>query len=142
MQKSKKSNYSELLKDPRWQKLRLRVFDRDEWRCRACHSKEKTLHAHHLFYSREAEGPWDYELSDILTLCDDCHENEHQSFPWHGPCLLNAAANSGFVLSADIAVLHDMIITLGHAMTDETSLELLITMIKCRAEEMEGATIK
>ena len=35
--------YLEKLKDPRWQKKRLEILERDGWKCMACGEKEKTL---------------------------------------------------------------------------------------------------
>jgi len=63
--------YSELLRDPRWQKRRLEVFQRDGWKCTFCESKDKPLHVHHLRYSG---APWDSPESDLETLCCDCHD--------------------------------------------------------------------
>lgn len=66
--------YSEKLLDPRWQKKRLEIFERDSFTCRFCGNKEKTLAVHHTIY-RKAHDPWDYENETLLTLCDDgCHE--------------------------------------------------------------------
>lgn len=42
------SAYSEKLKNPRWQKKRLEIFERDGWKCRACQDEKSTLHVHHL----------------------------------------------------------------------------------------------
>lgn len=66
--------YSEKLKDPRWQKKRLQVLDRDKWTCQgmACFEKEKTLHVHHLDYVF-GNDPWDYPDHYFLTLCETCH---------------------------------------------------------------------
>lgn len=66
-------NYSELLRDPRWQKKRLEILELDAWRCRRCENKEKTLHVHHLYYIKFA-NPWDYTNDALVTLCEDCHE--------------------------------------------------------------------
>lgn len=63
-------NYSEKLRDTRWQKKRLEVFQRDEFRCTLCQSKQKTLHVHHLKYNAD---PWDAEIDDLKTLCENCH---------------------------------------------------------------------
>ncbi len=68
--------YSEKLKDPRWQKKRLEVFQRDNFTCRCCGSTTKTLHCHHLNYVYGRE-PWEYEISELTTLCCDCHEEEY-----------------------------------------------------------------
>ena len=67
--------YSEKLKDPRWQKKRLEVFDRDEWMCKNCGDKEGTLNVHHLHYL-PGKDPWEYDLKDLLTLCEPCHQTE------------------------------------------------------------------
>lgn len=71
----KKSNYGERLKDPRWQKLRLKVFERDNWTCQICLCNSKTLNVHHRYYENGKE-PWDYPLEALVTLCEDCHEEE------------------------------------------------------------------
>lgn len=42
--------YKEKLKDPRWQKKRLEIFDRDGWKCVECGDKDSTLNVHHIFY--------------------------------------------------------------------------------------------
>lgn len=68
-------SYSEKLRDPRWQKLRLLVFERDNWKCRACTADYSTLHVHHRWYKRGAE-PWEYPLSALVTLCEECHAAE------------------------------------------------------------------
>lgn len=68
-------NYGEKLKDPRWQKKRLEVFQRDEFMCQnvGCLATDKTLHVHHLIYFKGKE-PWDIDIKYLLTLCEDCHE--------------------------------------------------------------------
>ena len=68
--------YSEKLKDPRWQKLRLEVLNRDNWMCQFCYNTEKTLHVHHLSYEKFYENPWDYPIFYLRTLCEDCHNQE------------------------------------------------------------------
>lgn len=66
--------YQEKLKDPRWQKKRLEILQRDEWTCKSCGEIEKTLHVHHLFYIFN-QDPWDIPNSFLLTLCDNCHDD-------------------------------------------------------------------
>jgi hypothetical protein len=68
-------SYSEKLKDPRWQKKRLEIFERDRWMCRSCLDSENTLSVHHLFYLPKTD-PWDYPDGFLLTLCEDCHNNQ------------------------------------------------------------------
>lgn len=65
--------YSEKLKDPRWQKLRLEIMQLDNFQCQHCHSTTKTLNIHHVLYKRGAM-PWEYEPSLLVTLCETCHE--------------------------------------------------------------------
>jgi hypothetical protein len=67
--------YAEKLKDPRWQKKRLEIMERDEWTCQICGTKEKTLHTHHLLYIKGRE-PWDYVDPSLQCLCEDCNEKE------------------------------------------------------------------
>ena len=66
-------SYSQKLKDPRWQKKRLEIFNRDEFTCRDCGAKDKTLHVHHCHYDRRE--PWEMAEALLLTLCDQCHES-------------------------------------------------------------------
>lgn len=73
-----RQTYAEKLRDPRWQKKRLEILDRDGWRCRHCQSDTNTLHVHHTWYERGAD-PWDYPDSCLVTLCEFCHEDESVS---------------------------------------------------------------
>lgn len=67
-----KKTYSEKLRDPRWQKMRLLVMERDGFRCRQCNAKDKTLNVHHLIYEKGKE-PWECGPEVLVTLCEDCH---------------------------------------------------------------------
>lgn len=73
-----RTSYTEKLKDPRWQKKRLQILERDKWACQACFDETKTLHVHHLYYEDGAE-PWDYPDYALVTLCADCHEWETEA---------------------------------------------------------------
>ena len=66
--------YAEKLKDPRWQRIRLLVFQRDGFKCRICGNSAMELHAHHTIYDRELE-PWEGNPDWIITLCTACHSN-------------------------------------------------------------------
>lgn len=72
--------YSDLLKDPRWQKKRLEILQRDNFQCRCCESKTKTLHVHHSYYIK-GNDPWEYDNAVLLTLCEDCHA-EVNDYNW------------------------------------------------------------
>lgn len=69
--------YADKLKSPEWQKKRLEIFNRDEFTCTMCNSKEKTLHVHHKVYIFDKE-PWDYVDDFYTTLCENCHKVEEQ----------------------------------------------------------------
>ena len=72
----KTMTYADKLKDPRWQKKRLEILERDEWACRYCGDKETTLHVHHAYYEKGVE-PWETDNFLLTTLCAECHEIEH-----------------------------------------------------------------
>ena len=63
--------YSDKLKDPRWQKKRLQILERDEWACVKCSDMKSTLHIHHSKYNG---NPWESDNKDLFTLCEECHE--------------------------------------------------------------------
>ena len=62
-------NYSDKLKDPRWQKKRLEVLERDGWKCRYCHAADKPLHVHHLVYLKNKD-PWEINNGFLITFCE------------------------------------------------------------------------
>lgn len=66
--------YSEKLKDPRWQKKRLEILQRDEFTCKWCGDSDSTLHVHHIAYY---DGDvWDTPNDLLITLCLNCHKYE------------------------------------------------------------------
>lgn len=67
--------YAEKLRDPRWQKKRLQVFNRDKWTCRFCGHEERNLQIHHTRYFNDIE-PWEYDNTYLITLCHKCHQSE------------------------------------------------------------------
>ena len=71
-------NYSEQLKDPRWQKKRLEILQRDDFTCQVCGDKESTLHVHHKCYTK-GKKPWEYEAYSLITLCEECHKDEKET---------------------------------------------------------------
>lgn len=72
--------YAEKLKDPRWQKKRLHIFNRDGWACTVCKSTTNTLQVHHLRYFKNCD-PWEYDDMFLTTLCELCHKAEHGIAP-------------------------------------------------------------
>lgn len=61
-----------------WHKFSERVKTRDGERCLQCkRSKpEVVLQVHHKLYV-PGRAPWEYSLSDCITLCKGCHAREH-----------------------------------------------------------------
>ena len=93
--------YLEKYKDPRWQKRRLEIMERDEWKCVSCNNKLKMLTVHHMKYNCDAEGPWDYPDSVLVTLCEECHSDCH-STPMYLPSVFQDLLDVG-VLSLEWA---------------------------------------
>jgi hypothetical protein len=57
------SAYLEKLKDPRWQKVRLKVMERAGFKCECCEN------------DKDSNGePWDAPLETLECLCRSCHE--------------------------------------------------------------------
>lgn len=67
--------YYEKLKDPKWQKMRLKILERDNFSCCRCGNQDETLNIHHIQY-KKVTNPWDYPNNYLLTLCEKCHEEE------------------------------------------------------------------
>lgn len=65
-------NYAQKLQDPRWQRVRLEVLDREDFTCEWCQATNKTLHVHHGYYQKGLE-PWEYNTNTLHCLCEDCH---------------------------------------------------------------------
>lgn len=74
--------YSELLRSPLWQKKRLKILERDDFTCQHCGCKERELQVHHRIYHRGAK-PWEYDDSELITLCNQCHEVETEAKNQH-----------------------------------------------------------
>lgn len=56
---------------------RLRVFERDKFKCQGCGQVGGKLHAHHI--KEFAKYPDErFEVSNGLTLCKSCHNNIHR----------------------------------------------------------------
>lgn len=70
MRHSGNVSYSDKLKNPKWQRKRLEILNRDKFTCTKCGDKETELHIHHLKYSGE---PWDAPNENLQTLCKYCH---------------------------------------------------------------------
>lgn len=67
-----KGDYIETLRDPRWQKKRLQILKRDKFRCKLCGDDKTHLQVHYKEYKNNLM-PWEYCNSDLITLCEHCH---------------------------------------------------------------------
>ncbi len=67
--------YAQLLRDPRWQRKRLEIMERDNYTCRRCEATDKTLNVHHTYYEKGLM-PWQYPNGSLYTFCEDCHKAE------------------------------------------------------------------
>jgi hypothetical protein len=92
--KTTNNEYFEKLKDPRWQKKRLEILERDGFTCRICNDTKSTLHIHHIIYFKESE-PWEYDDKYLITLCKTCHENESLKKREENKKLFNTISKAG-----------------------------------------------
>ena len=72
--------YIVLLNKKEWKKKRDGILIRDHFKCQKCGVGEDTseLHVHHKFYI-EGHDPWEYNDSDLVTLCERCHSDTHDT---------------------------------------------------------------
>jgi len=96
-----KIDFFDQYKDPRWQKKRLEILERDNFKCRSCNDGESTLHVHHFIYTKDCK-PWEYDNDNLITFCDTCHE------AWH---YLASHKTIGFETFSLITKLNDVIET-------------------------------
>lgn len=94
------TTYAKLLRDPRWQRKRLEVMERDDFQCQRCDATNKTLNVHHKKYL-PGRSPWEYPNELLITYCEDCHKAHHpkktaNSLPPLRPLNLSA---QGFVIT-------------------------------------------
>lgn len=71
--------YAEQLKHPKWQRRRLEIMSRAGFACEQCGDTESTLHVHHKAY-RDGAMAWEYLDEELVCLCEDCHERQHEPY--------------------------------------------------------------
>lgn len=84
-------SYGDKLRDPRWQRKRLKIYERDNFTCTVCGDDTTELQVHHLTYFPGIE-PWDYPDKDLVTLCRKSHEQELKRDKWEDDLLLTLRA--------------------------------------------------
>lgn len=92
-------SYKDKLLDPRWQRKKNDILQRDAYTCqnKKCNCTTRTLHVHHLDYIGSIE-PWDYPNDMLITLCSDCHAKE-DGRPELEKNLANTLRLKGFLFS-------------------------------------------
>jgi len=70
------NNYLDKLKDPRWQRKRLEVMQRDNFTCFDTGIKDEPLNVHHCHYSKG--GPWETPTELLMTLTEDAHKKRQR----------------------------------------------------------------
>jgi len=115
--------YSDKLKDPRWQKKRLEIFERDNWTCIFCGEEEKTLSVHHLYYDKG--NPWEVRNAALVTVCEGCHKKESEFN-------INRSMNTMSVQDLSFHVLQMYIRASSEDLTD-----LLLNLLKADIEYPE-----
>ncbi|RTL02967.1 MAG: HNH endonuclease [Neisseriaceae bacterium] len=68
--------YLQQLRHPNWQRRRLEALNLADFTCQRCFGTEKPLHVHHKQYIK-GRLAWEYGDSELIVLCDSCHDHEH-----------------------------------------------------------------
>ena len=63
--------YNEQIKSPKWQKVRLRILERDNWECTMCGDTETQLQVHHKYYSKIG-----FHNDIVIQMYDNLERNE------------------------------------------------------------------
>jgi hypothetical protein len=132
-----KEEYHQLLKDGRWQRRRLEIMQRDDFKCREC-GTTNDLNVHHIRYIA-GRKPWEYDDGDLITLCGDCHKKTHElieqerdEIDAYFECEYRAKQIDGlFVYYKQIGDLHDVITTIRVNANDYPALTDLDMFWRC-----------
>lgn len=69
--------YRQLLQTDEWRKFSENVRQNYGGCCNVCKRRTGPTHVHHLFYDPN-RLPWEYATSDVVLLCQVCHEQLHE----------------------------------------------------------------
>ena len=69
-------DFKDQYKHPIWQKKRLETLSAHGFTCQRCESEENTLHVHHKVYVK-GRKIWEYNVDELVVMCDACHKLEH-----------------------------------------------------------------
>lgn len=68
-----KTPYWQKLLDPHWQRKRLEIIKRADFKCENCRTDLAMLTVHHSYYQKGVE-PWEYPDLSLHCFCMGCHE--------------------------------------------------------------------
>lgn len=73
------STISRRIATSKWQKIKKKVFKRDNYTCQICgRTKEETqIHSHHIIPYRISQ---DDSLENLISLCNRCHTTEERKY--------------------------------------------------------------
>ena len=115
----KQVSYREKLKNPKWQKKRLEIFERDSYCCNSCYDDKAELHVHHLKYNDC--DPWDIDNDYLITLCHKCHAFETDNYKMYCDRLMDTLKQN-HLLSWHIFMLDKAFSSKNHHLSDRTEL--------------------
>lgn len=128
-----KSNYSQKLLDPRWQKKRLEILNRDEFHCKSCYNSEATLHVHHRRYF-PGRDPWDIDNEYLITLCESCHAEETDTIKEATHDLVEIAKGKFF--ASDIKQITNGLLNVGIYYDSNVTASIIDWWLSNKLEEM------
>ncbi len=126
-----KAEYAAKFKDPRWQRKRLEIMERDQFACVKCGDKDSTLNVHHKFYEF-GQAPWEYPPCALVTLCEVCHQDEDEYRRELPQQFFETFASKGWLNSemSDLIVVFDMFLGSAEKPAD--------IMVRLRRHLVEG----
>ena len=65
-------DYNEQLNNQKWKERKLKIKQRDGFKCRVCNSN-LSLDVHHLYYIPKLKA-WEYEDEGLVTICNLHHD--------------------------------------------------------------------
>lgn len=125
--------YSDKLKDPRWQKKRLEILERDNWTCRLCESDRKSLNVHHKYYSNKV-NLWEYPNESLITYCEKCHSHIHRIIKQ----ICNLMTNVPDVKKSDYAHVITLSLAMMQSIKNENIIETIHPVIKSFIDSQEN----
>lgn len=85
--------YEKKLTSPHWQRKRLEVMQKSDFKCHFCGNGNEQLEIHHVIYLRGRQ-PWDYDDEYLIAVCHSCHVEEER-MKSEDPTLIGLFSMSG-----------------------------------------------